>query len=48
MQQVLGWVETGLLAPRVHAAYPLAEIAEAIAVLDDRRAIGKVVIDMTA
>lgn len=44
MIEVLGWVADGRLAPRIHATYPLAEIREAIGVLDRREASGKVVL----
>jgi NADPH:quinone reductase len=44
MEDVLGWVAAGKLHPRVHAAFPLARTAEAIAVLDKREAVGKVVL----
>lgn len=44
MADVLGWIAAGRLAPRIHAVYPLGRIAEAIAVLDRREAIGKVVV----
>lgn len=46
MRQVLEWVALGRLHPRIHAAYPLAKIAEALAVLDRREAVGKVVLTM--
>lgn len=44
MIQVLDWVAAGKLSPRIHATYPLADIAEAICVLDRREATGKVVL----
>jgi len=44
MIEVLGWVADGKLVPRIHATYPLAEIREAIGVLDRREATGKVVL----
>ncbi len=46
MAQVLDWVAAGKLAPHIHATYPLADIAEAIRVLDRREATGKVVIEI--
>lgn len=46
MIQVLDWVAAGKLAPRIHGLYPLAEIREAIGVLDRREAVGKVVLTM--
>lgn len=46
MIEVLRWVADGKLAVRIHATYPLAEIREAIAVLDRREATGKVVLTL--
>ncbi len=44
MADVLAWVAEGKLNPRVHATFPLERIGEAIAVLDRREAVGKVVL----
>jgi NADPH2:quinone reductase len=44
MEDVLAWVAEGKLNPRIHAAFPLERIGEAIAVLDRREAVGKVVL----
>lgn len=44
MTAVLNWVSEGKLVPHIHATYPLAQAAEAIAVLDRREAVGKVVL----
>jgi len=46
MRQVLDWVAQGKLHPHVHATYPLSEIRAALAVLDRRQAVGKVVLTM--
>jgi NADPH2:quinone reductase len=46
MRQVLAWVAEGRLHPRVHATYPLGEIGAALAVLDRREAVGKVVLTL--
>lgn len=46
MIEVLRWVAEGKLAVRIHGTYPLAEIREAIAVLDRREATGKVVLTL--
>ena len=44
METILNWVSDGSLKPRIHATYPLEDIAEAIRVLDRREATGKVII----
>jgi NADPH2:quinone reductase len=44
MIEVLRWVAEGKLDPRIQATYPLAEIREAIGVLDRREATGKIVL----
>ena len=44
MEDLLAWVASGKLKPRIHATFPLAETAEAIRVLDRREATGKVVL----
>ena len=46
MRQVLDWVAAGRLNPRIHATYPLAEIGEALGVIDRREAVGKVVLTL--
>jgi NADPH:quinone reductase len=46
MWRVLGWIGEGKLHPRVHATYPLAQIREALGVLDRREAVGKVVLTL--
>jgi NADPH2:quinone reductase len=44
MARVLDWVAAGKLHPRIHATYPLERIGEALAVIDRREAVGKVVL----
>lgn len=44
MAQVLEWVASGKLKPRIHATYPLADIRAAMGVLERREAVGKVVL----
>jgi NADPH2:quinone reductase len=44
MEDVLCWVAEGKLHPRIHATFPLERTADAIAVLDRREAVGKVVL----
>ena len=41
---VLPWWESGVVAPPISSTYPLERAAEALAVLDDRRAMGKIVL----
>jgi NADPH:quinone reductase len=44
MQRLLGWVSEGRLDPVVHGTYPLDRIVEALAVIENRQAKGKVII----
>lgn len=44
MAEVLSAVSAGKLEPHIHATYPLDRIGDAIRVLDDRKAAGKVLI----
>lgn len=46
MVQVLDWVASGRLAPHIHATYPLDDIADALRVLDQRAATGKIIVTM--
>ena len=46
MNDVLAWIASGRLKPRIHATYPLDDIAAAIGVLDRREATGKVVVTL--
>lgn len=46
MTELLSWIASGRLKPRIHATFALDEIVAAIGVLDRREAIGKVVITM--
>lgn len=41
---LVGHVERGELAPEIHAVYPLSRAREAVADVEERRAIGKVVV----
>ena len=41
---VLPWWHSGVVGPPIGATYPLERVAEALEVLDDRRAMGKVVL----
>jgi NADPH:quinone reductase len=44
MRQVLEWVAAGKLNPRIHGTYALDDIREALAVIDSRAAVGKVIL----
>jgi NADPH:quinone reductase len=44
MRDVLTWVSSGKLKPRTHTVFPLERIADALAVIEERQAKGKVVI----
>jgi NADPH2:quinone reductase len=44
MERVLQWVASGRIRPHIHATFPLAETAAAIALLDQRAVTGKVVV----
>jgi len=46
MIDVLDWVAAGKIAVRIHATFPLADIRDAIAILDRRDATGKVVLTL--
>ncbi|MGE0025207.1 MAG: zinc-binding dehydrogenase, partial [Hyphomicrobium sp.] len=46
MIDALDWIAAGKLAVRIHAALPLADIRDAIAILDRREAAGKVVLTL--
>lgn len=44
IEQVLSWVASGALSPRVHSTYPLARIADALTAIERREATGKVIV----
>lgn len=44
MRQVLQWIAEGQLNPRIHGTYALDDIRTALAVIDRREAVGKVVL----
>jgi NADPH2:quinone reductase len=46
MEQVLTWIEAGRLKPRIGMTLPLAAGADGIRALDERRALGKVVLTL--
>ncbi len=46
VEQLFRWLDEGKIAPRISATYPLERAADAIAALGDRRAIGKLVVEL--
>jgi len=44
MLEVLEWVADGRLKPRIHATYPLDRIGDALRVIEQRKATGKIVL----
>jgi NADPH2:quinone reductase len=46
MERVLAWIGEGRLEPHIHATFPLARIGDALRVLEERKATGKVVLRM--
>ena len=46
-EDLVGDIASGRLQPRISGIHPLSEVAEALRSIADRRAIGKVLIDMT-
>jgi NADPH2:quinone reductase len=46
MKQVLTWVSDGRLKPKVHAILPFDRITDALAILDQRSATGKVILKL--
>jgi NADPH2:quinone reductase len=46
MEQIVTWAEQGRLSAHAHAVFPLEQIAQALAVLSDGKAMGKVVLKM--
>lgn len=44
--QLLAWVAEGRLKPHIHAVYPLERTAEALGELADRKALGKVIMEV--
>lgn len=46
MQDVLQWVKEGRLKPRIDKSFPLPEIKAALAEIEERKAIGKIVLQI--
>jgi NADPH2:quinone reductase len=44
MEELMGWVQDGLLRPRITATYPLVDGATALSRIADREVMGKVVL----
>ncbi|MGN6850054.1 MAG: NADPH:quinone oxidoreductase family protein [Sphingomicrobium sp.] len=46
VEQLFSWWDEGKIAPKISAVYPLERAGEAIAALRDRRAVGKLVVQL--
>ena len=46
VEQLFRWWEDGRIAPKISEIYPLKRAGEAIAALRDRRAVGKIVVQL--
>ncbi len=46
MEELIGWVAEGKIKPHIGASYPLANVAEAMKSLTERKATGKVILDV--
>lgn len=44
MQELLGWLAAGRIAPRITGRYPLEEAAKALRLMADRQATGKIIL----
>ena len=44
IERAMGWCAEGKLRPRIHGTYALAQTAEALKVIDERKAVGKVIV----
>lgn len=45
MVELLDWCKQGLIAPHIHARFPLGETAAALALIENRRVTGKVIVN---
>ncbi len=48
MVELLDWCKRGLIAPHIHARFPLGETAAALALIEDRKVTGKVIVNPQA
>lgn len=44
IEKAMGWCAEGKLKPRIHGTHPLSETIDALKVIDERRAVGKVIV----
>jgi NADPH2:quinone reductase len=44
MQEIVRWCAEGKLSAHVHAVYPLADTADALKAIADRKVMGKIVL----
>jgi NADPH2:quinone reductase len=45
MIELLDWCRRGLISPHIHARFPLAETAAALALIEGRKVTGKVIVN---
>jgi NADPH2:quinone reductase len=48
MVELLDWCKRGLIAPHIHARFPLGETAAALALIENRKVTGKVIVNPQA
>ncbi len=48
MVELLDWCKQGLIAPHIHARFPLGETAAALALIENRKVTGKVIVNPQA
>jgi NADPH2:quinone reductase len=45
MAELLDWCRQGLIAPHIHGTFPLAGTADALRLIEERKVIGKVIVN---
>jgi NADPH2:quinone reductase len=45
MVELLDWCRRGRIAPHIHARFPLAETGAALALIENRKVTGKVIVN---
>ena len=46
MMQLLAWISDGRLSPRIGAVYPLERGVEALQLIEQRKATGKIILEL--